>query len=102
MSAGVERSIEASEAIEKFYDSLKRQDISTLKGLDFAVNAMRRMPHHILGGHNMNQKTIEARLIRLFIQAELERRGEAFLSYGWEDMFNAMGVKDAYTTGPGP
>jgi len=91
MSAG------ASEAVDSFCESLKQVKTDQLNQLAFAVGAMVKMPHHIWGSDRMDQKTIEARIVRFLIQDELERRGEGgWLPYDWEEMFNAMGVKGDY------
>jgi hypothetical protein len=91
-SAGIDKSIEASQALSRFKQKLRSVDTETLKTLEFAIASLPEMPHQILGSDLVDQKAIDADVLRWTIQRGLDSRKAGELPYTWEEMYLAMKI----------
>jgi len=81
-----------SDAIARFKSELSDITTQTLLNLEFAVSSLPKMPHQILGSDRMDQKSIDADLMRWLIQGELYGRKAGNLGYSWDKMYLAMSI----------
>lgn len=92
MSAGVDLAVKAAGAVDRFHTLLQTQTTEILKSIDFAVSSLPQMPHHILGSDRVEQKVLDADLMRWTMQRELDRRKAGELPYSWGEMYLALGI----------
>jgi len=92
MSAGVDKAVEAAGAVDRFKAALPSVGTETLRSIEFAVKHLPKMPHQILGSDRMDQKALDADLMRWLLQRELDSRKDGELPYSWGEMYLAMGI----------
>ena len=91
-SAGIDKAIEASQAITNFKQSIRSVNTELLKTLDFAVENLKKMPHQILESDRLDQKALDADVLRWTVPRELDSRSAGELPYSWGEMYFAMGI----------
>ena len=96
MSAGVDLAVEAAGAVERFKAELSSIATQTLLSLKFAALSLPKMPHQILGSDRMDQKSLDADLMRWLIQRELDTRKAGELGYSWDAMYLAMAIPEEF------
>ena len=93
---GVDLAVEAAGAVEQFKTELSSIATQTLLTLEFAVSNLPRMPHQILGSDRMDQKSLDADLMRWLVQSELDTRNAGTLEYSWGEMYTAMAIPEEF------
>ena len=84
-----------SKATDRFRNSLKTVPTERLRSLEFALESLAQMPHHLVVVRNRVQwglKALDASLIRWAIERELDKRKGDPLEYSWDGMQSAMGL----------
>jgi hypothetical protein len=92
MNEGIDKAVEAASASDRFKQKIATIPVEQLRSVQFAVESLPEMPHQILGSDLIEQKAIDANLIRWLIQRELDTRKAGELPYSYGEMYLAMGI----------
>jgi len=96
---GTNRAAKITEAIDKFRESLKTVPTERLMSVEFAVETLPQMPHHIFGKGALKPvclKALDAGFSRRLIQQELDNREAGKLGYGVKAMYVAMDLTESF------